>query len=81
VLLTELAYDALDLHTTHVIINWSAVNMLVDKTSLAHTIYHSQNLVSLLHCIDFTAVCKTMDSLNHSSNTCMGSELKHGKKM
>jgi hypothetical protein len=40
--------------------------MLVDKTSLAHTRYHSQNLASPLHCIDFTAVCKTMDSLNQS---------------
>jgi alkyl hydroperoxide reductase subunit AhpC len=63
---------ATDLHTTHVIINWSAVNMLVDKTSLAHTIYHSQNLVSLLHCIDFTAVCKTGFSESQ--------QLKHGKK-
>jgi hypothetical protein len=27
-------YMATDLHTTHVIINWSAVNMLVDKTSV-----------------------------------------------
>jgi hypothetical protein len=60
---------ATDLRTTYVIINLSAVNMLVDKTSLAQTRYHSLNLVSLLHCIDFTAVCNTMDSLNHSSNT------------
>jgi hypothetical protein len=46
---------ATDLHTTHVIINWSAVNILIRLIS-GSTRYHSQNLVNLFHCIDFIAL-------------------------